>query len=200
MALTMRPAGLSSGIDQDRADYTVFCGEWNISRIYEVRGGPEHLRWFWALHFPSKPEGLRTDNRVATLEVAKVEFEASWRQWLAWAKLGEVDRVTRPPTRAAINDGTFAMRPKATIDSETQNRWILGETLDGVTFRMGQPVRIASGSDAGVTGILISLCSLPADPLFHIETWDGGDRCARQSELVPDATAQWNKSTGKWDY
>ena len=71
MALTMRPAGLSSGIDQGRADYTVFCGEWNIGRIYEVRGGPEHLRWFWALHFPSKPEGLRTDNRVATLEAAR---------------------------------------------------------------------------------------------------------------------------------
>ena len=49
MALTMRPAGLSSGIDQDREDYTVFCGEWNIGRIYEVRGGPEHLRRFWAL-------------------------------------------------------------------------------------------------------------------------------------------------------
>ena len=42
MALTMRPTGLASGIDQDRADYTVFCGEWNIGRIYEVRGGPEH--------------------------------------------------------------------------------------------------------------------------------------------------------------
>jgi hypothetical protein len=44
MALTMRPAGLSSGVDKERADYTVFCGEWNIGRIYEVRGGPEHLR------------------------------------------------------------------------------------------------------------------------------------------------------------
>jgi hypothetical protein len=32
MLLTMRPAGLSSGIDQDRADYTAFCGEWNIGR------------------------------------------------------------------------------------------------------------------------------------------------------------------------
>ncbi len=53
----------------------MFCDEWNIGRIYEVRGGPEHLRWFWALHFPSKPEGLRTDNRVATLEAAKAEFE-----------------------------------------------------------------------------------------------------------------------------
>jgi hypothetical protein len=91
MPLKLRPTGLGSGIDQDRQDYTVFCGEWNIGRIYEVRGGPEHLRWFCALHFPSKPEGLRTDNRVATLEAAKAEFEASWRQWLAWAKLGEVE-------------------------------------------------------------------------------------------------------------
>ena len=40
MALTMRPAGLSSGIDQDRADYTVFCGEWNVGRIYERHGFP----------------------------------------------------------------------------------------------------------------------------------------------------------------
>jgi hypothetical protein len=38
-------------------------------------GGPEHLRWFWALHFPSKPENLRTDNRVATLEEAKAQFQ-----------------------------------------------------------------------------------------------------------------------------
>ena len=42
MALTMRPTGLGSGIDKDRADYSVFCGEWNIGRIYEVRGGPDH--------------------------------------------------------------------------------------------------------------------------------------------------------------
>ena len=55
MALTMRPAGLSSGIDQDRADYTVFCGEWNIGRIYEVRGGPEHLGR--AIGAPAKGRG-----------------------------------------------------------------------------------------------------------------------------------------------
>jgi hypothetical protein len=67
MPLTMRPAGLSSGINPVRADYTVFCGEWNIGRIYEVRGGSEHLRWFWALHFPSKPESLRTDKLYENL-------------------------------------------------------------------------------------------------------------------------------------
>jgi hypothetical protein len=89
MALKLRPAGLGSGIDKDRQDYTVYTGGWDIGRIYEVRGGPEHSVVF-GVHFPSKPENLRTDNRVATLEAAKVEFEASWRQWLAWAKLGEV--------------------------------------------------------------------------------------------------------------
>jgi hypothetical protein len=40
MPLTMRPTGLGSGIDQERVDVVVFCGEWNIGRIYEVRGGP----------------------------------------------------------------------------------------------------------------------------------------------------------------
>ena len=69
----------------------VIVNPYDGGRIYEVGGGPEHLRWFWALHFPSKPENLRTDNRVATLEATEVEFEASWRQWLAWAKLEEVD-------------------------------------------------------------------------------------------------------------
>ena len=34
------------------------------------------------MHFPSKPESLRTDNCVATLEAAKAEFEANWRQWV----------------------------------------------------------------------------------------------------------------------
>jgi hypothetical protein len=38
---------------------------------------------------PSGPERLRISNQVATLEMAKAEFEASWRQWLAWAKLEE---------------------------------------------------------------------------------------------------------------
>jgi hypothetical protein len=40
MALTMRPTGLGSGIDKDRADYTVYCGGWDVGRIYQTRGGP----------------------------------------------------------------------------------------------------------------------------------------------------------------
>jgi hypothetical protein len=83
MPLKLRPTGLSSGIDQDRADYTVFCGEWNIARIYEVRSGSEHLRWFWALHFPSKWSRLKRQ---------RWSFKASWRQWLAWAELSEMEQ------------------------------------------------------------------------------------------------------------
>jgi hypothetical protein len=45
MPLSMRPTGLGSGIDKDRQDYTVYTGGWDIGRIYEVRGGPDHLRW-----------------------------------------------------------------------------------------------------------------------------------------------------------
>ena len=46
MALTMRPTGLGFGIDKDRPDYTIYSGEWNVGRIYQTRGGPDHLRWF----------------------------------------------------------------------------------------------------------------------------------------------------------
>jgi hypothetical protein len=45
----MRPTGLGAGIDKDRPDYAVYCGGWAIGRIYQTRGGPDHLRWFWSL-------------------------------------------------------------------------------------------------------------------------------------------------------
>jgi hypothetical protein len=45
----LRPTGLGSGIDKDRPDYAVYCGGWAIGRVYETRGRPEHLRWFWSL-------------------------------------------------------------------------------------------------------------------------------------------------------
>jgi hypothetical protein len=86
----MRPTGLGHGVYKDDIDFGVFCGEWCIGRIYETRSGTEHLRWFWALHAPSKPGTLRISNQVATLEAAKAEFEASWKLWKAWAKMEEV--------------------------------------------------------------------------------------------------------------
>jgi hypothetical protein len=35
MPLKLRPT-LGSGIDTDRPDYTVYCGEWSIGRIYQT--------------------------------------------------------------------------------------------------------------------------------------------------------------------
>jgi hypothetical protein len=88
MPLNMRPTGLSSG--KDTADYSVFCGEWCIGRICENQSGHKNGRWFWALNCLDKLEGLRTANLAPTLEGAKAEFEASWKQWKAWAGLEEV--------------------------------------------------------------------------------------------------------------
>ena len=71
MPLTMRPTGLGAGIDKDRPDFTIYCGGWAVGRIYQTRGGPDHLRWFWSLTVD--PPMARSD-RVATLEEAKAQF------------------------------------------------------------------------------------------------------------------------------
>ena len=89
MALTMRPTGLGHGVYADAIDYNVFSGEWCIGRIYENRSSPADLRWFWSLDALGKPETLRASNRAATLEAAKAEFEASWKQWKARAGMEE---------------------------------------------------------------------------------------------------------------
>jgi hypothetical protein len=81
MPLKMRPTGLGQGVYKDVPDYSIFCGEWCIGRIYQTR----------ALHAPSKPGTMRTSNQVATLDEAKAEFEASWTQWEVRAGMEETD-------------------------------------------------------------------------------------------------------------
>jgi hypothetical protein len=77
MPVTMRPTGLGSGIDKDRPDYTVFTGEWEVGRIYETRGGPNNLRWFWSMTVNGP---MTRSDRVATLEEAKAKFQKSPRK------------------------------------------------------------------------------------------------------------------------
>ena len=84
MALTLRPSGLGSGIDKDCPDYTVYLASWNVGCIYETRGGPDSLRWFWSLTVNGP---MTRSDRVATLEEAKAQFQKSWD---AWAELEEV--------------------------------------------------------------------------------------------------------------
>jgi hypothetical protein len=48
------------------------------------------MRWFWTLYgVVGKPPKVHTNGHAATFEEAKAQFEAAWRQWLAWAKLME---------------------------------------------------------------------------------------------------------------
>jgi hypothetical protein len=84
------PTGLSSPVDNDRQDFTIYSGDWAMSRIYEQRGGPDHMRWCWSLYgIFGKPADMRTDGHAATLDEAKAQFETAWHRWLAWAKLSE---------------------------------------------------------------------------------------------------------------
>jgi hypothetical protein len=48
MALKLRPTGLGSGIDKDRADYTVYCGGWDRMRI---GGGDPRGRFYVGRRF-----------------------------------------------------------------------------------------------------------------------------------------------------
>ena len=75
----------------------MFCGEWNIGRIYQTRGGPDHLWWFWSftLHGP-----MTRSDRVATLDDAKAQFQKSWDAWKAWVKLEKCPNLAYPACRA----------------------------------------------------------------------------------------------------
>jgi hypothetical protein len=86
MSLKLRPSGLGSGIDKDGPDYTVVTGEWEVGRIYETRGGPDNLRWFWSMNANGP---MTRSGRVGSLEEAKAQFQKSWDAWKAWANLEE---------------------------------------------------------------------------------------------------------------
>ena len=87
MRLTMRPTGLGAGIDKDRPDCTVYTGEWEVGRIYQSRGGPDSLRWFWSMTVNGP---MTRSGRVATLEEAKAALEKLGRL-KAWANLEEIN-------------------------------------------------------------------------------------------------------------
>src|SRR3954464_5840917 len=88
MPLTLRPTGLGSGIDKDRTDYSVYTGEREVGRIYQTRGGPDDLRWFWSMTVNGP---MTRSDRVATLEEAKGQFRRSW------TRLSEAASATRRP-------------------------------------------------------------------------------------------------------
>jgi hypothetical protein len=92
MGLTLRPTGIGSAADKGCTDYTLFSGEFAVGRIYEERGAPADLKWFWAITgIFGTPADMRMDGHAPTLESAKARLDENWRKWLAWAKLTEVE-------------------------------------------------------------------------------------------------------------
>jgi len=91
MPLKLCPSGFSAAIDKDRPDFTVYCGEWEVGRIYQIHGGPDNLRWFWALTVNGP---MTRADRVATLGEAKAQFHKRTR-----GRLGQSWRRSRMTRR-----------------------------------------------------------------------------------------------------
>jgi hypothetical protein len=82
MPLTMRPTGLGSGIDQTARTTPSVTGESEVGRIYQSRGCPNSLRWFWSLTVNGP---MTRSDRVATRRKLTVSEELGRVE--AWAKL-----------------------------------------------------------------------------------------------------------------
>jgi hypothetical protein len=87
MPLTMRPSAWAPGSTRTGRTTQSLFGEWEIGRIYQTRGGPDNLRWFWSMNANGP---MTRSNRVPTLEEAKAQFQKSWDAWKAWTKLDEI--------------------------------------------------------------------------------------------------------------
>jgi hypothetical protein len=93
MPLKMRQTGLGSGAYKDNVDYNVVSGEWLIGRIYERKGFPDAVRFFWSLHGVAltRAPDIHTDGHTPSLEAAKAEFKSNWLRWLEWSERAEVE-------------------------------------------------------------------------------------------------------------
>ena len=91
--LTMRPTGGHSPVYADRQDWTIFDDGEPVGRIYEDASTSTlaDLRWFWSITVYVHPRaGIVTSGKVATLDAAKAQFEASWRRWQQLQEFFEV--------------------------------------------------------------------------------------------------------------
>jgi hypothetical protein len=106
-----RATGLSSAIDKNRPDYTVYCGGWEVGRIYQTRGGPDSLRWFWSMN---ANDPMTRSGRVETLEEAKAQFQKNWRGSSArspsvpWGSYGRTHPFSSQPASPTSDTGTAA--------------------------------------------------------------------------------------------
>ena len=74
MPLTTRPTGLSSPVDNDRQDFTVYCGGWAIGRIYEHAAGLTACAGSGRYGVVGRPPKAHMNGDAATLDEAKARF------------------------------------------------------------------------------------------------------------------------------
>ena len=96
MPLKLRPTGLVPGSTRTGRTYSVYTGEWDVGRIYQraadltVCAGSGRGTASSASPLTCAPTATRR-----TLDGATAQFELTWRQWLAWAKLREDTQLLR---------------------------------------------------------------------------------------------------------
>jgi hypothetical protein len=61
---------------------------------------------------------------------------------------------------------------------------LLGGSVPGVSFKIQEDVQVVAGPYTGIAGELISLYEIEPEPIYHLETRDGGDIHVRQSDIV----------------
>jgi hypothetical protein len=76
MPLKLRPTCLGSGIDKDRPDYTMYCGEW--AGIMKAAAKPADASWLWTLAYGQHEDRTPTHGYEATREAAMAAFARSW--------------------------------------------------------------------------------------------------------------------------
>ena len=64
MPLKLRPTCLGPATTRTSPTTASTAASGASAASTETRTGPEALRWFWALAVPTRPAGLRTDNRA----------------------------------------------------------------------------------------------------------------------------------------
>ena len=69
------------------------------------------------------------------------------------------------------------------FDLAMQNKWLRGGSIAGVHFPVWQHVTVIAGPHEGKVGKLISLFDMTPEPVFQMETSDGGGLHVRQSEI-----------------
>jgi hypothetical protein len=116
---------------------TVYCGGWEVGRIYQTRGGPESLRWFWSMTVNG---AMTRSDRVPTLEEAKEQFQKSWDAWKAWAKLEEVSE-TKTVILLSLTSSSGSSSP-CQLSFQSQSLRVFSSFI-AATSHLGQPPRLS---------------------------------------------------------